>query len=329
MNNDLLHIGVVEDIMDPKKDNRVKVRIFGVHNPNKNILPTEDLPWAKVNMPVTSANISGIGQSVHGLVNGSWCLVLFLDPYSKQLPLIIGTLNGFPTDIIEYDEFLKDSRKYDSENNKGFVDPDKKYPLYLNESDVNRLSRNEKIDQTIVQKKKDGIIKNIPVANEENTWSEPETAYDAKYPYNKVLETPSGHIVEYDDTPEKERIHHYHKSGTFQEIYPDGQKVEKVVKDNYQILLNDDYIYVEGNVKIYIKNNANIYVEGNVNNQITGNCENQVLGNCNTYVKGDYNLGVEGDFNISTGGKLECISDSTNITSSQTTNIKGSYVNIN
>jgi hypothetical protein len=44
---------------------------------------------------------------------------------------------------------------------------------------------------------------------------EPESAYASKYPYNKVISTEGGHVIEVDDTPNQERIHIYHKSGTY------------------------------------------------------------------------------------------------------------------
>jgi len=40
--------GVVEDRLDPEKIGRVKVRILGHHTEDKNVLPTEDLPFAQV-----------------------------------------------------------------------------------------------------------------------------------------------------------------------------------------------------------------------------------------------------------------------------------------
>ena len=64
-------IGVVEDRQDPYLIGRVRVRCFGHHTGDKTELPTEDLPWAQVMLPVTSAGISGIGQSPIGLVEGS------------------------------------------------------------------------------------------------------------------------------------------------------------------------------------------------------------------------------------------------------------------
>ena len=38
--------------------------------------------------------------------------------------------------------------------------------------------------------------------------------------FNKVFETESGHVQEFDDTPGQERIHTYHRSGTFHEVDP-------------------------------------------------------------------------------------------------------------
>lgn len=329
MDNNVFNFGVVEDINDPEKNGRVKVRIFGVHSPNKNILPTEDLPWCVTIKSLDSACMSGIGTSPTGLLPGSWCMVTFADPYSKQIPIVLGTISGFPTDVIEYDEVLNDSRNVKSDNAKGFVDPDKKYPLYANESDINRLTRNENIDKTVVQTKKDNLLKDIPTANSDEKWNEPDVPYNAEYPFNKVTETISGHIFECDDTPEKERIHTYHKSGSFNEIHPDGSEVTKVTKDNYTLIMNDDYLFVKGNVKIYVNGDTNLYVVGNVNSQIDGNLETQVKGNLNTYIEGNYNLGVQGTINFTGGDKINCISSGFDINSSDEVNIKGTYIKLN
>ena len=55
--------GVVEDVLDPMKIGRVRVRVVGWHNPDKSELPSIDLPWALPIMPVTSASTTGIGNS--------------------------------------------------------------------------------------------------------------------------------------------------------------------------------------------------------------------------------------------------------------------------
>ena len=91
---------VVENIDDPLSANRVQVRVFGLHTDNKDMIPTEALPWAQMLHPITSACISGIGNSAHGLVNGSWVKVIFEDP-DNQYPLIIGVVSGFSTSVSE------------------------------------------------------------------------------------------------------------------------------------------------------------------------------------------------------------------------------------
>ena len=80
-------------------------------------------------------------------------------------------------------------------------------------------------------------------------WNQPTSDFNAQYPYNHVHETESGHIKEYDDTPGgAERIHEYHRAGTFYEIDHAGNKVDYVKGDRYDISLNDDYVYVKGRV---------------------------------------------------------------------------------
>lgn len=90
---------------------------------------------------------------------------------------------------------------------------------------------------------------------------ERETKYAAQYPYNKTITTESGHILELDDTPKAERIHVYHKTGSYVEIFPDGSIVTKSVKDSVSVTVNDHSIGVskgtlqlvatEGKIQIY------------------------------------------------------------------------------
>jgi hypothetical protein len=87
-------MGVVEDRQDPEALGRCRVRIVGYHNPDKIILPTEDLPWAIPLMPITSASISGTGQAPVGPVEGTWVMGFFLDGDECQLPVMLGTFPG-------------------------------------------------------------------------------------------------------------------------------------------------------------------------------------------------------------------------------------------
>lgn len=93
---------------------------------------------------------------------------------------------------------------------------------------------------------------------------EPESAYDSKYPFNKVFRTENGHVVEFDDTPGKERIHVYHKSGTYTEIDKDGRKVDKVVDDYFEIVLGNKTVHIKGNVNILVDGTYTLESKGNM-----------------------------------------------------------------
>jgi hypothetical protein len=125
--------------------------------------------------------------------------------------------------------------------------------------------------------------------NKQLAGPEPLPAYNAKYPYNKVFRSESGHVFEIDDTPNYERIHTYHRSGSYREVNASGRRVEKIVGDDYEIVLKDKTLFVKGNL--------NITVEGNVNCRVNGN----------------YNLTVDGTYNVSAANKNETVKQSTNI----------------
>lgn len=109
-------------------------------------------------------------------------------------------------------------------------------------------------------------------------WSEPQTKYAARYPYNHVYQSESGHVVEIDDTPGAERVHNFHRSGTFDEIHPDGTKVTKIVKDRYEIVLSNDNLYVKGDCNITVDGKAKVYVKGDTYLQVDGNMTTKVQG---------------------------------------------------
>lgn len=85
-------LGVVEDRLDPEKLGRCRVRIFGYHSDNRELLPTKDLPWAIPIMPVTSASTSGVGSAPLGPVTGTWVIGFFLDGEDMQQPAFFGTI---------------------------------------------------------------------------------------------------------------------------------------------------------------------------------------------------------------------------------------------
>lgn len=298
-------VGVVEDRKDPEKLNRARVRVFGYHSQNTSDIATEDLPWATVMMPTTSAGISGIHESPHGLVEGAWVLGFFRDGPDAQDPVIIGTLAS------QFAEKPQEGR--------GFRDPSGTYPKadYIGVPDVNVHARGDSSE--VVSNKISTVTLDVPTATG-GTWSEPETPYAPEYPYNHVVETESGHITELDDTTGAERIHEYHRSGTFREVYPDGTVVTRIVGNEYSIVAGDDFVNVKGNVKLtidgdaetYIKKNWNITVDKDVNWIIKGNMTELVEGTVTetyqksqtTTVSGDLTESINGNQSTNIGGTL-------------------------
>ena len=148
-------------------------------------------------------------------------------------------------------------------NLQGFSDPNSFYPRRVNEPDTNRLATNDLRNQhPVVQRRREGV---------DDLTGEPRTPYGAQYPFNHVRETESGHIQEFDDTPGRERIHEYHRAGTFYEIHPDGTKVTKVVGEDYEIVHKDKSLRVRGNVKIFVDGDASLYVRGDMDAQVDEN----------------------------------------------------------
>lgn len=90
------------------------------------------------------------------------------------------------------------------------------------------------------------------------TGIEPESAYKAKYPYNKTITTEGGHAIEVDDTPGSERLHVYHKSGTYVEIDHKGQRATKVVDNDIEIVIKDNKVYIGGDCDITVLGNITV-----------------------------------------------------------------------
>ena len=309
-------VGVVEDRADPKKLGRLRVRCLGYHTENLDDLKTSDLPWAHVMNPITSATVSGLGQSPLGAVEGTWVVGFFQDGTDAQQPIIIGTLPGVPSELP------------DTDAKKGFMDAiNGAYPKYKNETDVNRLAVGDedlphstltirKADRTTdigradfneVQAFMSELDNQTIVGDDGTSFSEPAVPYDAEYPYNHVYESEAGHIREIDDTPTKERIHERHASGTGYEIHPDGTKVTRVKKDNYDLVTGDNYAHIKGNSSTTTDGGIRVFVNANAStddSHYTIEVGNDA--NVNIQVnKGDVNVvTTEGDINLKSGRNI-------------------------
>jgi hypothetical protein len=189
---------------------------------------------------------------------------------------------------------------------------------YLSEKDFNSLRSDT------------GTIKNIV---------QPDTAYAAIYPYNHVYESESGHLIEQDDTPGKERLHWYHRSGTFTEFHPKGMRVDKthasrfnIVTGSYKSIISGEEVKAVGGdyslesrgkmslvsgLSVTISSPQNIVINSSQNTYISG--KNVILdagsdlilsgGNsiireddaAEDRVRGNFNLNVGGEYGLSAG----------------------------
>jgi len=287
-------MGVVEDINDPLKTGRIKVRCLEWHTEDKNEVPTDHLPWAQVMMPVNSSSNSGVGQSPTGIQNGSWVVGFFLDGKHGQRPMVMGTIPGIPMS--------------DANPKLGFNDPDGKYPTLPKQPDTNRLARNDEKEEykhPNIETKDDAKKTGVIIANKGTTWDEPASAYAAKYPQNDVYEGSGGVIREYDNTPGNERIHHYHPAGSFAEYNAKGNHHQRIVGDNYQIILGKDSIYIGGDANITVDGNCHTYIKGNWDVYV-GGYKKEVIGkNLTEQIGEDLELTTGRDANMEAGGNMD------------------------
>lgn len=92
---------------------------------------------------------------------------------------------------------------------------------------------------------------------------EPDPAFKAEYPNNRVIRTRSGHTIELDDTPDSQRVHIRHSSGSKIEMRPDGSIVIKSVGDSLEIVGENKKIAVNGNCRVDVKGNLEAVTQGN------------------------------------------------------------------
>ena len=99
--------GVIENRNDPLKLGRCQVRIFGWHTEDKNLIPTEHLPWA---LPIYPSNNS---ENFSTPKEGEYVTGFFADSESGQFPIMMGVLPGIITSPLTAD----------AGGNSGFYDP--------------------------------------------------------------------------------------------------------------------------------------------------------------------------------------------------------------
>ena len=317
--------GVVEDRLDPLKLGRCRVRILGYHTDNKVEgvgIPTEHLPWATPSQPITSAAMNGIGTTPTGPVEGTWVFGFFRDGKNAQEPVMMSTFGGIPQKESNPSKGFNDpygTYPLYSHLNEPDVNRLARGGGAIPVSLKGDLLTPSAEDSPSLDHKRKSRTKNVPtgvagdmsttIANTDDDafydlapWNEPNPRYggtadssteylddvvlSSVYPYNHVRMSESGHVEEWDDTPTAERMHRYHKAGTFEEIQPDGTRVVKVVGSDYEIVLKD----------------KDVLINGTCNVTIGGDCRMLYQGSLVQEVYGDYHLNVHGDVRTKIGG---------------------------
>jgi len=339
------------------------------------------------NAPKDVQNILGLGNIKNGLINSllpviSQSVTASLNNYSNGVfskgtvvnPVIQSAVNLFSSGntsqaiqsytqtyndaqatqtLTQVKQFnvLNDSNKVKlEESRKGFTDPTATYPTqeYKGKPDTNKLATGD-AQGTVVQDKNKNRMRGAKLPGGD-AWDQPESPYKGEYPYNKVTQTEAGHIIEIDDTPGAERLHVYHKSGTFIEIDANGSVVKRAVGSSYEIIDRNGKIAIAGRTdisvngacNIYVGNDANIEVEGDTNitchNDITAQAggtlnlsavESVSIRSANVYIEADNEMHILSNttINVESEGNLHLLSNTVYNTSnvSYYKTIKNSY----
>ena len=361
------YYGVIESRADPKQLGRVRVRVLGIHTEDKVLLPTADLPWATV-LSHDGSN-SGLGTTPSFYVEGTWVLVDFFDE-DMQEPYVIGGIPGVPASL-------------GSTGNIGFQDPrgrpddDSKsiYPVAAGVSDVHENARGsleaaspvarDSIRKTAVPSADfDGfdiptVGSNLTVTGSTGgTFDEPlvvdDTAndttkigtYQPVYPSNHVYSTEKGHLLEFDDTDDHQRIAITHSAGSYQEYSNDGTYVSHIVSKMFEVVSSDKSSLIEGDsietidksLKLKVNklgasgNNYDIEIGEGANFNImvrSGSLNMNVNGNVNIFSNDDINMSCD-NFRLDASNKVTVSSgDKILIDSGGEVDIDGTPINLN
>lgn len=272
INNPLFFVGIVEDCVDPRAEGRVKVRAFGIHGNNQDV-PTDDLPWAIV--------CRGDYDPSNWIPReNSWVFGMFLDGKEAQSPMLLGLIptinNGVDPKADGYGVIPSHGP------DDGYRTAAGSTPEDFGQPRMSRLARGENIEETYVLAQEMARDDSIAIATgqgeDPETLEEPPTAYNARYPHNRVISSAT-HSVELDDTPGSERIMIHHKDGSYYQISQGGLVVEKASGNKWEITDLNEVKVVKGQSTITVKGDARIRVEGNKIEEIMGDYQQIVHGN--------------------------------------------------
>jgi hypothetical protein len=286
-------IGIVENNVDESREGKIQVRAFGIHGTHSDI-KTKDLPWALC--ASGSYDPNNPPPPLNSFVYG-----MFLDGRMAQHPLILGLIPGtYNTELNPVEDGYGVVAAKDGELLGGTYAPRN----FNAGGGPDKLATGEKLLETYLLAMAANRVHDQKIANSDETWAEPTPAYNAKYPYNKVIKT-ARHSIEIDDSPGAERIMIHHNSGAYIQIDAKGTVSEKATADRYEVNIGTKH-ESSGHSVVTINGNAHVYVKGNKTEEIEGDYRMLVHGNAEFGVGGQMNLNASDQVQLRGGDvKLE------------------------
>jgi hypothetical protein len=326
--------------IDPKDDpqnmrylGRVKIRIL--HDQTGELGKTvktlgikdSDLLWAWPISSIQSASLSykkiveleefqtpfwidAVGTSPTGIAVGTYVFGFYLDGHEGNIPVIFGTYHKdsiYPEPPTEPDhKFLQirgpDGETFEYQDVSGLAKgwhEDKKRDIAL---DGGISQATEMKNVTAPGEGGQTLPKHPYLIGSQHLVKQPPSDYNTLWPHNTVHTTKSGHAIELDDTPGHERIHWWHRSGSYEEIsngpaetnrdslekpWPDsmgpegwhepannhdptapksswsGRRVRKTTESEYNFVIGNKETYVGSSLKLEIAKNSTKGIGGN------------------------------------------------------------------
>ena len=323
------YVGVVEDRNDPKAMGRVRVRVLGLHSPDRlNDIPIDDLPWSNVMMP---ANLSTAAGGVSQLVEGTWVVVMYWDE-NFQDPIVMGSLpNMFQGggDVSTYQAMLDANRDRQTEIPQEIAelqavdtdDPDAQQRIAetiaaLNTEVEELQEKAVELQSKIAGAPTDyergfsdpfGCYPRETNADSDTTivgqggevWKEHPTYHERNR--NSLSEIPLAKSYEIDTVADKDTNAEYERTnwsepemrGGSQSFYPYNSVTE------HEGGMIDEYDSSPGAQRVTHMHPSGTYeeivVDGSKTVKIVGDGYEITMGNHSMYIKGDLNLTVEGN----------------------------------
>lgn len=151
----------------------------------------------------------------------------------------------------------------------GFADPTGEYPKreYYYGSSISKKSRGSETTSVPVG----GSVEGVSARQADKIQSQ--------YPLSQTNETPSGHVIEINDTPGAESITAKHRNGTGIEMLADGSVIVSTKTNRIEVTGGDHSVIVEGDGELIYHGNMSLTVSGDYNLNVGGNYNVNVAGN--------------------------------------------------